>query len=80
MQGSRPESLERDNIIRTIVKDANCRTFVSLQAECLPEEDAILLGDDQDGGSRKDIPKDLPGYAPDVGTICNKIAWRRRWR
>ena len=55
MQGERPEVDQ----ISKIVKQGKCQTFVCLQAECLPEEDAILL---DDGGVQdwKCDPMELP--------------------
>ncbi|KAL7533490.1 hypothetical protein ACHAXR_009303 [Thalassiosira sp. AJA248-18] len=78
MQGGRPgvglidtETTTLLDQIRTIVNDAGCRTFVSLQAECVPEEGSILL--DGGGGCRKDIPKDLPVYAKHVVSVTNGV-------
>ncbi|KAL9182413.1 hypothetical protein ACHAXT_013065 [Thalassiosira profunda] len=69
MQGGRPgfdTEAKMLQQVRNIVKDGGCRTFVSLQAECVPEEGAVLL---DDGGDRKPIPKDLPGYAKHVASV-----------
>jgi len=78
MQGGRPGfgiGLDTDTTlldqVRTIVKDGGCRTFVSLQAECVPEEGSILL--DEGGGCRKSNPKDLPPYANHVLSVMNEI-------
>ncbi|KAL7546021.1 hypothetical protein ACHAWF_009369 [Thalassiosira exigua] len=74
MQGSRPgfglgggeEAALRDRA-RALVRDGGCRAFVSLQAECAPEEGSVVLGG---GGDRKPKPKDLPGYAAHVAAAC----------
>ena len=80
MQGDRPGLVisedESDNDdafldqVREIVEDGGCRTFVCAQAECAPEEGSILL--DDDGGTRKPNPKDLPTYAKHVLSSVTK--------
>lgn len=77
MQGGRPGFGIDTNTttlldqVRTIVNDGGCRTFVCAQAECLPEEGSVLL--DEDGGTRKSEPKDLPSYANHVVSVMNEI-------
>jgi len=75
MQGSRPGfGLETETAlidqVRTLVKDAKCTTFVSLQAECVPEDKSTLL---TDGGYQKPTPKNLPGYAKHAVDAANDI-------
>lgn len=68
MQGERPKVHQ----IRKIISETNCRTFVCLQAECLPEEGATLLGD---GGVQdwKHNPTNLPAYSNEVRAVTTEI-------
>lgn len=59
---SDPQALPEQ--VRALVEDAGIRAFVSAQAEAVPEEGSGLLGGN--GGTRKDVPKDLPPYAAHV--------------
>lgn len=68
MQGQRPEIDD----IETILKEANCRTFACLQAECAPEDGSNLLAD---GGVQdwKEDPMDLDKYGEEVQAITKEI-------
>ena len=75
MQGSRPgfglgDDTTMQSQIKALVKDAGIRTFVCAQAECAPEENAIIL---DDGGDRKPVSKDLPQYANEVMSVAKEI-------
>eukprot|EP00580_Thalassiosira_gravida_P004040 CAMPEP_0201622642 /NCGR_PEP_ID=MMETSP0492-20130828/47498_1 /ASSEMBLY_ACC=CAM_ASM_000837 /TAXON_ID=420259 /ORGANISM="Thalassiosira gravida, Strain GMp14c1" /LENGTH=245 /DNA_ID=CAMNT_0048092231 /DNA_START=27 /DNA_END=764 /DNA_ORIENTATION=- len=77
MQGTRPgfgldanDTSALSEQVRTLVRDAGCRTFVSLQAESIPETGSALL---DEGGFRKPNPKDLPPYAALVSSVVNDI-------
>lgn len=69
MQGSRPgfglgeNTTAMGDQMKKIVGEGKITTFVSLQAECLPEEGSILL---DGGGCRKSEPKNLPPYFKEV--------------
>lgn len=68
MQGARPgfglgDDKALADQVKKIVGEGKITTFVSLQAECLPEEGSILL---DGGGCRKSEPKNLPPYSAEV--------------
>ena len=68
MQGARPgfgldSTAAIANQVKEIVQKGKITTFVSLQAECLPEEGSTLL---DGGGCRKSAPKNLPPYWQEV--------------
>jgi len=77
MQGSRPgfgidasDDSALMNQVRALAGDGGCRTFVSLQAECVPEEGSALL---DDGGFRKPNPKDLAPYAELASSVAKEM-------
>ena len=75
MQGARPGFGLSDNSslaeqVQKIVGEGKITTFVSLQAECLPEEGSILL---DGGGSRKSEPKNLPPYWKEIESAATKF-------
>jgi hypothetical protein len=68
MQGARPgfgliDEAAMANQVKKIVGEGKITTFVSLQAECLPENGSILL---DGGGCRKSEPKNIPPYWKEV--------------
>jgi len=76
MQGARPGFGLSDNTsladqVNKIVGEGKVTTFVSLQAECLPENGSILL---DGGGCRKSEPKNLPPYWKEVETAATQFS------
>ena len=74
MQGARPgfglgENTTMTEQVKKIVGEGKITTFVSLQAECLPEEGSKLL---DGGGCRKSEPKNLPPYWKEVETAAKQ--------
>lgn len=77
MQGGRPGcGLDPDDAsapadqVRALVGKGGIRTFVSLQAECVPEAGSGLL---DGGGFRKPTPKDLLPYARHASSAASEI-------
>ncbi len=77
MQGARPgfgidstNPAAIANQVKEIVQKGKITTFVSLQAECLPEEGSALL---DGGGCRKPTPKNLPPYWQEVVSAAKDI-------
>lgn len=68
MQGGRPTTATQ---IKKIVRNTNCETFVCLQAECIPEQNSILL---HDGGvdDWKYNPLMLPAYGNELIHAMNE--------
>eukprot|EP01083_Nonionella_stella_P231412 817146_1 len=69
LQGQRPEAHE----IRKIVTEANCSTFVCLQAECAPEDGSILLDDGGVQDWKKCERTDYDAYGEEVRAITKDI-------
>ena len=75
MQGARLGFGLSDNTsladqVNKIVGEGKVTTFVSLQAECLPEKGSVLL---DGGGCRKSEPKNLPPYWKEVETAATQF-------
>ncbi|KAL3801368.1 hypothetical protein HJC23_006978 [Cyclotella cryptica] len=72
MQGAHPSTA--DDLIPSLVQNAKCTTFLSLQAEVAPQQSAILIGEGYRDWSIDS--KNVPSYSQQVRSVAKEFRLR----